>query len=257
MENRKETTISTGPLTSSSATSSSPVTARLSRLAAWARGCVLLSVVVALAGCGGAGTASRPLVYVALGASDSVGVGASNPAEEGWVPQFQHRLPPGTRLVNLGVNGFTIRQAIEQTLPIALDAEPDVVTVWLAVNDFNARVNLEQYERDLDRLLGALAEAHPRRILIGNLPDLTRVPIYTTAGVSRTALRAEVDRWNAAIARQAARHDAVLVDLHSEWTELAAHPEYVSADGFHPSAAGYQRLADLFYTALEESGGVG
>ena len=139
--------------------------------------CFLLSVMFLAAGCGWAGAEPRLLVYVALGASDSVGVGAANPPEEGWVPRFQQRLPAETRLVNLGVNGSTLAQALEQSLPVALDAQPDVVTVWLAVNDFNARVSLDQYERDLDRLLGALAEAQPRRILVANLPDLTRVPI--------------------------------------------------------------------------------
>ena len=231
--------------------------ARRSGRLPWTGWCFLLSVMLLAAGCGWAGAEPRPLVYVALGASDSVGVGAANPAEEGWVPRFQQRLPAETRLVNLGVNGSTLAQALEQSLPVALDAQPDVVTVWLAVNDFNARVSLDQYERDLDRLLGALAEAQPRRILVGNLPDLTRVPIYANAGVPPALLAAEVDRWNAAIARQAARHGAVLVDLQSQWTELAAHPEYVSVDGFHPSATGYQRLADLFYTALEASGGIG
>src|SRR5947208_9135743 len=84
-----------------------------------------------LTGCAGQSEAARPLVYVALGASDSVGVGAANPAQESWVAQFHRRLPPGTRLVNLGVSGFKLRQALDQTLPVALDAKPDLVTIWL------------------------------------------------------------------------------------------------------------------------------
>jgi lysophospholipase L1-like esterase len=30
---------------------------------------------------------------------------------------------------------------------------------------------------------------------------------------------------------------------------LADHPEYLSADGFHPSSDGYARLADVFAEA--------
>ena len=32
--------------------------------------------------------------------------------------------------------------------------------------------------------------------------------------------------------------------------ELAQHPEYVSNDGFHPSGAGYGRIAQLTLAAL-------
>jgi acyl-CoA thioesterase I len=216
----------------------------------------IVFVSLLLTGCATQGQAARPLVYVALGASDSVGVGAANPVQESWVAQFHRRLPSGTRLVNLGVSGYKLSQAVEQSLPVALDARPDLVTVWLVVNDMNGRVTLDQYERDLDRLLGTVAQAGPRRILIGNVPALERVPVYSGAGIPAQRLATEVQRWNEVIARQAAKHGATLVDIHSQWTELAQHPEYISADGFHPSAAGYKRLADLFYDALQASGGL-
>ena len=217
---------------------------------------IWFSLALLLSGCVAAAPATAPPVYLALGASDSVGVGAANPARDGWVPQLQQRLPPGTRLVNLGVSGAKIADAVQQQLPVAAEQHPDLVTIWLAVNDFNARVPLDRYERDLDRLLTAVQATQPRRVLIGNIPALEQVPVYSVADMSRPQLQAEVARWNEVIARQAARHGATLVNLHSSWTELASHPEYVSGDGFHPSAAGYQRLADVFYTALETSGGL-
>ena len=215
-----------------------------------------LSLIAALGGCAARSPADAPLVYVALGASDSVGVGAPDPARDGWVPQVQQRLPPGTRLVNLGVSGAKLSDAVQQQLPVAAEQRPNLVTIWLAVNDFNARVPLDRYEGDLDRLLTAVQASQPRRILIGNIPALEQIPVYSVSGVPRERLASEVARWNEAIARQAARHGAILVDLHSGWTELASHPEYVSGDGFHPSAAGYQRLADVFYATLQASGGL-
>jgi lysophospholipase L1-like esterase len=41
-----------------------------------------------------------------------------------------------------------------------------------------------------------------------------------------------------------------VVDLYQNWAELADHPEYIASDGFHPSAEGYARLSELFWTAL-------
>jgi acyl-CoA thioesterase I len=193
----------------------------------------------------------KPLVYVAIGASDAVGVGAGGP-DESWVGDLARRLPPGSRLVNLGISGEQLHGALVDELPVAVDADPDLVTIWLAVNDLNARVAPESYEQDLDTMLGTLQRQTHARVAIGNIPDLSLVPAY--GGIDPAALAQEVNRWNAIIARQAALHGATVVDIHASWTDLAAHPEYVGVDGFHPSAEGYQRLADLFYATLQANG---
>jgi len=191
-------------------------------------------------------TAQRPFTYVAVGASDAVGVGARNPDTEGWVPRFGARLMPEARVINLGVSGSTLAQALDEQLGAAVDARPDVVTVWLAVNDFNAGVPLERYAADLDRLLGALRQTQAR-VLVGNVPDLAPLAPFAR----RAQLAQQVDEWNQSIGASVARNGAVLVDLHAHWQEATEHPEYLSQDGFHPSSEGYARLADLFAGALD------
>jgi acyl-CoA thioesterase I len=89
-------------------------------------------------------------------------------------------------------------------------------------------------------------------VAIGNVPDLSQVPAY--GGLDPALVRQTVAQWNAIIARQAARHSATVVDIHAHWQDLAAHPEYVGVDGFHPSAEGYQRLAAIFFGALQAGG---
>jgi lysophospholipase L1-like esterase len=202
--------------------------------------------------CAANAQAARPLTYVAIGASDAVGVGASDPATQGWVPRLGAQLGPNVHVVNLGVSGSTLAQALDEQVGPAVDAQPDVVTVWLAVNDLNARVPLDTYAGELDSLLGALDATHAR-VLVGNVPDLSALAAYR--GIDPAPLRAEVDRWNAVIADTTARHGDTLVDLYSHWQEIADHPEYLSADGFHPSNEGYQALADAFDQALQTGAG--
>jgi acyl-CoA thioesterase-1 len=211
----------------------------------------LIGVLTATA-CAARAQAARPLTYVAIGASDAVGVGASDPETQGWVPRLGMQLGPNVRVVNLGVSGSTLAQALDEQVGPAVDAQPDVVTVWLAVNDLNARVPLETYAANLDTLLGQLETTHAR-VLVGNVPDLAALAAYR--GIDPAPLRAEVDRWNTVIADTTARHGDTLVDLYAHWQEIAQHPEYLSADGFHPSTEGYQALADVFGQALQAGAG--
>jgi len=193
--------------------------------------------------------APRPLVYVAIGASDAVGIGAADPARDGWVPVLYRKLPLDSRLVNLGISGSLARDAVVQQLPVALDADPDLVTIWLAVNDFAAQVPLEEYTASLDQLVGTLTMQTHARVVVANIPDLTQVPAF--GGVPPDALEAAIERWNAAIADVVDRHGAVLVDLYSYGAELAGRPELVGSDGFHPSAQGYRRLAEVMWATIE------
>ena len=190
------------------------------------------------------------LTYVAIGASDSFGIGTLDPDRQAWPTLVAHSFGPDTHLVNLGVPGETTALALRNELPVALDTRPDLVTVWLAVNDFADGVALADYRAQLGTLLSELRQGLPHaRIVAGNLPDLTLLPHFF--GDDPTALTAQVRAWNTAIAVDCAAADVTLVDLYAGWAELADHPEYISGDGFHPSALGAQRLADLFAVALD------
>jgi len=199
-------------------------------------------------------TAARPRVYAALGASDTVGVGAADPAREGWAPRVHAALPPQTQFLNLGISGATLQDVLVQQLPPAVDAQPRLVTIWGGVNDLRAGVDVQTFQRQLDDVLTQLtqssaADVNPPIVAVLNIPDLRLLPAFKR--VDQTVIDAEVRRWNAAIADSAARHGAILVDLYAHWPELATHPEYISGDGFHPSSAGYERIATLVLDAIQ------
>jgi acyl-CoA thioesterase I len=204
-------------------------------------------------------TATR--LYVAVGASDAVGVGARRPGREAW-PRLLHQLAFGrdTRFVNLGVSGATVASALAAQVPRAERLAPDVVTVWLVVNDIVGGVPVDAYERRFDELVGRLRRVAGERVLVGNCPYLDRLPAYLAwqaAGVLPDAngVNEIVDSYNAAIERVVAGHDATLVDLRA--AGLAARragtePSLYARDGFHPSTAGHRALAATFASALAE-----
>lgn len=195
---------------------------------------------------------SAPALFVALGASDSVGVGATLPESEGWVPRVHAALPAGTRLLNLGISGATMGDIATQQVPPAMDVRPQLVTLWGGVNDLVRQVPLATFSTQLDDVLGQIrAASGPRAtIIMLNLPNLHHVPAFD--GIDPALLDQTIRVWNATIAEVTARHNVTLVDLYAEWPELADHPEYISADGFHPSALGYERIAALVIRTIEQ-----
>jgi acyl-CoA thioesterase I len=192
------------------------------------------------------------VTYVALGASDAVGVGTNQPESQGYVPLLAQKLPKDSHLINLGVSGIHLHEALSEELPLALSTNPRLITIWLVANDFIANVSYNSYMKDLTTLLMSLRNGTHARIVMANLPDLTRLPIFARFSKQQKATTlATILRWNANIASIARRYNVSIVDLMSQASLLTSHPEYISGDGFHPSAAGYVQLANLFWREIQ------
>ncbi|GCE04127.1 hypothetical protein KDAU_14560 [Dictyobacter aurantiacus] len=190
------------------------------------------------------------LTYVAIGASDTFGTGTNDPATQCWPVDLTHALGSQTRLINLGIPGIDAHDALNIELPVALDAHPGLITVWLAVNDLIDKVPLASYQHDLDSIVRRLRSTNPNtRIMVANVPDLTLLPRFKNGDTQ--ALQRQIAVYNAAIASVVQQNHVVLVDLYQDWPALADHPEYISQDGFHPNELGYAQLADIFYHTLK------
>ncbi len=194
---------------------------------------------------------SDPIVYVALGASDAVGVGSNQPGSQGYVPLIAQRLPAGSHAINLGISGIHLHEAMKRELPLALSSSPQLITIWLVANDFVAGVPYASYIQDLDALLQQLRAGTRARIAMANLPDLSLLPTFAgLSAVRKAQMHSEIQRWNARIGELAQHYNVTLVDLFGQRSQLTTHPELISADGFHPSSAGYIQLANSFWQAI-------
>ncbi len=196
-----------------------------------------------------------PVTYVALGASDAVGIGSNIPGSQGYVPLVAAHLPKRSHLINLGISGIQLHQALSQELPLALSTSPNLITIWLVANDFIGGVTYDNYFHDLNFLLQELHMSTHARIVMANLPDLTRLPAYANETPSqKTQMLVAIQKWNKGIAQLAKKYGVALVDLFSQGSQITAHPEYISGDGFHPSPSGYVQLANYFWQVIEGKG---
>lgn len=209
-----------------------------------------------------ADTGPAPL-YVSVGASETTGVGSDQPLRDAW-PRVLHRtaLPPGSIHVNMGIPGATVAQALAEEVPQTVEARPNLVTVWLNVNDITRGVTPAAYEAQLDSLVRQLRRGGTTRVLVANTPPLDQLPAYQLGRVLAELPAPEevqdlVAQYNAAIARVVQRQGAFLVDLHAVGMAARAagtEASFISRDGFHPSTAGHARVAEAFAEVLKASG---
>jgi acyl-CoA thioesterase-1 len=209
--------------------------------------------------------APTPGVYVALGASETVGIGTDDPTRDAFPQQLFQLLGRSTVMYDFGLPGETTQAALNDELPPALAAHPTLATVWFNVDDLVAGVPVADFEARLDKLVGGLRAAGAR-VLVANTPQLDRLPAYAACRPDPPVgpkcplgsvtlpppdqVVADVQAYNAAIARVAGREGAVVVDLYASGQVAVRHPEYVGRDGFHPSAAGAAAIAAAFAAPL-------
>jgi lysophospholipase L1-like esterase len=191
--------------------------------------------------------------YVAIGASDTVGVGATDPTTGSWPARVAALLPPGSAFVNLGVSGSVAVQAKDAQLPGAIAQKPTVVSIWLAVNDMNATIQPQSYRDALGAIVEGLVSRTDARIFVGNVPDVRGVPAYKD--VDKALLLQQITAYNEVIAQiaRAAPGRVFAVDLFTGSAPLVSTIT-VSGDGFHPSDEGYRLIAERFANAMRANG---
>ena len=212
---------------------------------------VLCSSLLALqlSGCSATPRQQGDILYLAVGASDALGIGAS-PLRNGYVYRIRDELEQQTRrnvrLLNLAIPNGTTRE-LRQALQMALvkELKSDLVTVWTGANDLIRGQAPEDFENDLSDLLKQLRENSPF-IVIADIPDLTKSPRFRTRP-SPTVTPDRLAAFNRVIEKQASAINAPIVRLSRE---QITDDLVIEIDGFHPNDRGHRQIAQLFLKVI-------
>jgi acyl-CoA thioesterase I len=190
-----------------------------------------------------------PIVYVALGDSTGYGVGARN---GGYVARLFTRLlehRAGSELDNLCVSGATTEDVLRGQLQRGVQRSPDLVTLGIGINDIGHGFTIDQFAKNYDEILSTLKQKTTATIVVTNIPDIStapRIPVSMRAEYQR-----QIESFNARLEEIARSHEVTIFDIFTiTRSELPAHPEYFSADGFHPSDEGYELWAEQMWPTL-------
>lgn len=193
-------------------------------------------------------------LYLALGDSTGVGVGA---ASGGGYPQRLLRLLPSRlQLLNLCQSGATSADVLVDQLPRALKTKPRLITIGIGINDVGLAIPDESFALNLEDIVVGLGRLRAPIALL-NLPDLALSPAVARL-VPPSQYEKRIEMFNEHVTATAARHGLTLIDLWTLSREiLPGRLELFSADGYHPSALGYELWAARMAPAVERMLGVG
>jgi len=194
---------------------------------------------------------TAPVVYVALGDSTGVGVGARRGG--GYVARLFERIErvrPGSRGVNLCVSGARTDDALRGQVPRVAALHPTLVTVGIGINDVANGVSLERFAVNYEAIMKRLRAATNAPIVATNIPNISPAPAVPEFARAEAARR--IALFNERIAQIAAAQQVTLVDAYTMSRDvIPAHPEFFSADGFHPSDEGYEYWAKMMWPAVK------
>ena len=149
--------------------------------------------------------------YVAIGDSFTEGLNDALPdgTFRGWADRLAEILADGRsdfRYANLAVRGKLLAEIMEEQLPIALDAKPDLVTVCAGGNDIIVPgTDVDHVAAEFEKGIAKLREAGIE-VVIFTGPDTKRMSVMSI-------LRRKVGIYNSHLWAIADRHGAKVVDL--------------------------------------------
>ena len=192
----------------------------------------------------------RPLRYLALGDSYTIGEGAA-PSER-WPVQLagllrQRGLAVGEPQI-IARTGWTVAE-LDAGIDAAAPRGPfDLVTLLIGVNDQYRGADPEAYRPRFARMLAratALAGGDARRVVVLSIPDWGVTPYARRRGRNPARIAAEIDRFNEVNRRETLAAKARFVDITPASRRVASEASLLLADGLHYAGPMYLQWARL------------
>lgn len=168
---------------------------------------------------------------------------------DGYVALVARAVGDDATVVNKGIGGDRAVDLAARWDDV-LAAQPDVLTVYIGVNDMWRRfdsddpTSAEDFEATVAGLLESAREAGVERLVLVE-------PFFVPVSEAQAAWLEDLDPKRAVVRRLAERFDATLVPLHdSVGAAAAAHgAPAIVPDGVHPTAQGAALIAEAWLAA--------
>jgi lysophospholipase L1-like esterase len=181
------------------------------------------------------GDNAKPTTLLTIGGSATEGDGVPDRFRAAWpYLLFDDAFPISTSLVNAALDDATVANARADQLPLAREVKPQVVAVWLGMDDLAQHTPINQFSSELRSLIEELRIAGAQRILVADLPRTFGVGVIAYDRAIRSAVQST---------------NATFVELQNAAISLV--PSRGLAD--QPDAASHRVIATAFEQALKRA----
>jgi lysophospholipase L1-like esterase len=206
-----------------------------------------ISFIISILVMSTAPTQTKPLTYLALG--DSYTIGESVPLEK----NFPHQVVELLRKEKINIDapaiiaktGWTTDELQEQLTRVRLTVPFDFVTLLIGVNNqYRGRSEKEyaqQFEELLQQAIGYTGDKTDHVIVL-SIPDWGATPFAKDR--NRNEIAKEIDEFNAINEKIAKKYKVHYINITPFTREAATDRTLVADDGLHPSAKDYSRWAE-------------
>jgi lysophospholipase L1-like esterase len=193
-------------------------------------------------------TQTKPLSYLALG--DSYTIGESVALEKNFPHQVVSLLRKSAISIEapaiIAKTGWTTDELQEQISRTRLAVPFDFVTLLIGVNNqYRGRSEKEysqQFEELLQQAIGFSGDK-PTHVIVLSIPDWGVTPFAKDR--DRNKIAKEIDQFNAINEKISKQYNVHYINITPFTREAANDQSLVAEDGLHPSAKDYARWAKL------------
>jgi lysophospholipase L1-like esterase len=191
----------------------------------------------------------KSLLYVAMGDSLTAGVGIDN-FEKSYPYQVAQNISEKGNNVTLNIQarpGAKSVDIINSFLDSTIKLQPDIVTLFVGVNDVHGNISKEEFRNNYEIILNRLTKETKAKIYVINLPYLGAknliLPPYDYYFKNRT------EEFNEIIKKLSEDYELRYIDLYTLYPKFSFENFY-SEDLFHPSDIGYKLWSEIIYAGF-------
>jgi lysophospholipase L1-like esterase len=194
----------------------------------------------------------KNLVYAALGDSLTSGVGADK-YEDSYPYLLAQKLIKGDAITlkNFSFPGARTGGLINNLLPPAIAANPDIITLLIGVNDVHGNISDAKFKKNYQYILERLAKETNAKIYAIAIPSIGSNALIPFP--YKYYFNWKTVKFNNIIKGLANGYNIKYIDLNTATSELfKKNGGHYAADLFHPSAAGYALWAKIIYDDINQ-----
>lgn len=138
--------------------------------------------------------------------------------------------------------------AIQQTIFLK---QYDVVSLLIGVNNQYRGRAIEEFKNELTTLLEKAIECaggNPHRVFVLSIPDWGVTPFAVDSNAQKIAN--EIDAYNEVCKSVSSGYKCMFIDITVSQRTDGSKPEFLAADGLHPSASEYAKWANQLAHAI-------